>query len=160
MSQTSYAEQKSAFPGMKANLGKAENVLSYVAEGRLLFGLFVCLGTNLEEQVKVPAVATDITNELKGRGVVLHSHATESVKDGLEPGQLDKGMVSVMGKGFVYVKVTETVVPTDAVAVRFGGAGDKGSFGKTVTAGETAVLPKARYVKGAAAGEIAILELY
>lgn len=158
--QSNYNEQPSAFPGMKANLGKAENVLSYVAEGRLLFGQMVCLGTDKNNQVKSPAVATDVTNAKVAKGVVLHSHAIESKMDGLAPGQEDKGMVSIMSKGFVYVQVTEAVSPTDDVTVRWAGAGVIGSFGKTTTALETSVLPNARWFQGAAINGFAVLELY
>lgn len=159
MSQTAYNEQGIALVGQKANLGKSENVLSYALEVVAAIGSFVCLGTDKEKQVKLPVLTTDVTDIKAARGVMIHSHALESERDLLDPSYGIGRSVPVMTKGFVYVKVVEAVTPADAVAVRFGGAGAKGSFGKTITGGETVALPNARWITSAAIGGVAVLEL-
>ena len=157
MSQTNYDEQKRALDGMKGNIGP-DTVMSYAAEGVIGFGRFVALGTDKEKQVKLPAGATDVTSLKSKRGVALQSHANENPKNGAEPRYLDKATVSVLTKGFVYVKVEENIAVADDVFVRFQG-GDEGLFRSDADTADAAQLADARWIEGADAGDFALLEL-
>ena len=169
MSQTSVSEQVAALNGMKYALLKAENVLSYAAEGRVYFGRFLAVGTDKDLQGKVPSAAGDITSIKLGRGVVLQSHANENVADGLDAGIEDKKPASVMSKGGVYVEVEDDVTVDSDVYVRFddtaggtGGTTKKGIFRSDADTATAALLPNARWIKSSElmdGKKIAVLEL-
>lgn len=158
MSQTSYAEQAIAFAGMKADAGD-DDVLSRLAEVAIPFGKLVILGTDKDRQCKLPGASGDVTTAGLQLGVSLQSHAME--QNSASPAQYDvKDAVSVMHKGRVYVKVEEDVTASDPVFVRYAAGGDGvGSFGKTAGTSERAALSKARYLKAALAGGLAVVEL-
>lgn len=164
MSQNSIDEQSRALVGMKADLGR-DFVSSYAAEGAIKIGRFVSLGTDKEEQVLVPALAADITDIKAKRGVALHSHAMESVKDGLDPQYADKATVSVMEEGGVYVEVEEAVTPASDVFVRFaagGGGTELGIFRTDADTATAAALAGARFRKASETIDgklVALLEL-
>jgi hypothetical protein len=120
MSQTAVNEQGLALVGQKYSLVK-DQVLSYAAEGRVPFGRLVCLGTDKDKQVKLPALSGDVTGLKAKRGVALQQHSLENAQDGLAPGYPDKHPVSVMSKGAVYVEVEEAVDAGDDVYVRYAG---------------------------------------
>lgn len=158
--QTNYDQQASAFPGMKANLSPSK-VSSYSSAARQLFGYALCLGANLESQVKTPAAATDITDIKLFRGVCLHDHAHENKADGLVPGVELKKPLNVLEKGEAYVVLTENVTPADPVTAYFQGA-NAGKFAKTDDA-DSALVPNARFKSNSITVDgviIAILELY
>lgn len=157
MSQTAYAQQSTAFDGLKGGLGP-EFVSSYAAEAAIPFGRFTCLGTSAEKQVKLPALSTDVTNLLAKRGVALQSHARENLANSLAPQYAAKETVSVMEKGTVWVKVEDAVTPASSVFVRFQG-GDEGLFRSDADGGDAAALADARFRIGAGAGGFALLEL-
>lgn len=117
MSQTSVTQQGLPPDGMKADSGN-DYVASKLAEGTIAFGRFVCLGTDPDQQAKLPALAGDITSFNKNIGVALHSHAIESASSGL-PQYPDKSVISAIMRGRVYVSPEQDVLPTDPVYVRF-----------------------------------------
>jgi hypothetical protein len=117
MSQTSVDEQSTALIGQKGNL-VPDKVLSYAAEGRVGFGRFTSLGTDLEKQVKLPVLATDITSIKSKRGVALQSHGIENQNNSLDAGYEDKDTVSVIAEGHVYVEVEADVLVSSDVYVR------------------------------------------
>lgn len=171
MSQTSYDEQGAALNGQKYDLSN-DVVSSYAAEERIPFGCFVSLGTDKDEQVKLPALAADITDVKAKRGVCVHDHSNENVQDGLAPGVEAKKPVNVMQKGRVWVEVEQAVSPSDPVYVRFandgGGAGatdQKGIFRKDAddsVAAAAALLSDARWYKSSQTVDgklLAVLEL-
>lgn len=162
MSQTSYAEQSAAFPGMKASLSPSK-VSSYVAAARLAFGTAVCLGADLEKQVKAPAAETDVTDMKKFRGIVIHDHAHENnTQDGLEAGVEAKKPLNVLEKGEAWVIVVEDVVPTDAVYCIHTGA-NIGKFRNDADTDNADLVPNARFRSNSitvGGVKIALLELY
>lgn len=164
MSQTVVEEQGIALVGQKYALSKAENVLSYAAEGRVPFGRAVSLGTDKDLQCKLPAAAGDITSIKAFRGVALQSHAMENLADGLEPGYEDKRSVSVMSKGMVYVEVEADVTADSDVYVRHtadGGLDQIGIFAPAAGVG-LAQLSNARWLRSSELSDgkkIAVLEL-
>lgn len=172
MSQTNYDEQGLGLVGSKYALVRDERVLSYAAEVAIPYGRFCALGTDKDEQVKLPTAAADITGLGAKRGVALQSHARENLQDGLDPQYDAKETVSVMTKGAVYVEVEQDVVPGDSVFVRFaddgGGAGatdKKGIFRKDAddsVAAAAAELANARWLRSSETSDgkkIAVLEL-
>jgi len=120
MSQTSVNDQGIARVGQKYAL-LLDRVLSYAAESAVPFGRFCSLGTDKDLQAKLPSLATDITSIKAKRGAAIHSHAMESVNDGLEPGYLAKSIMSLMVKGGIFVETEEVVTAESDVYVRFAG---------------------------------------
>ena len=120
MSQTSVNDQGIARVGQKYAL-LSDRVLSYAAEAAVPFGRFCSLGTDKDLQAKLPSLATDITSIKAKRGAAVHSHALESVVDGLEPGYLAKSIMSLMVLGGMFVETEEVVTPESDVYVRFAG---------------------------------------
>ena len=158
MSQTSYVEQGQLLAGMKADTG-FDDVLSALAEGAVPFGRFLAAGTDAERQVKLPALATDITNKKALRGIAVHTHAIESEYQGSNPAEYkDEAAVSYIRKGRIAVEVDEAVSTTDAVFVRFAG-GNEGKFRSDADGSNAAELANARYVKGTTGPGIAIIEV-
>jgi len=157
MSQTSVAEQGAAFAGMKGD-SRYDMVSSVVAEGEVGFGKFVSHGTDPEKQGLLPSTAAEITNPKVGHGIALQSHGMESSLSG-DPKYADKAMMSCLRRGSVYVKVEEAVALTDDVYVRYAAGGDGlGSFRASDPGSAAAILPGAKYVKAAGAGELAKVE--
>jgi len=162
MSQTSYAEQSAAFPGMKGNLAPSK-VSSYTAAARILFGTAVCLGADLEKQCAQVAAALDVTDMKKFRGIALQEHSIENnVGDGLLPGVEAKRPISVLEKGEAWVKVVEDVVPTDVVYCIHTGA-NPGQFRNDADTANASIVPNARFRSNSITVDgvkIALLELY
>lgn len=162
MSQTSYAEQSTALPGMKGDLSPSK-VSTYVSAARHPFGYGACLGADKEKQVMLPGASTDITDIRKFRGVVLKDHTVENVVgDGLAPGVEAKKPLSILEKGHVWVVCNEDVVPTDTVHLNYAGA-DIGTFRNDVDTANAAAVPGARFRSNSITVDgvkIALLELY
>ena len=118
--QTAVNEQGIARVGQKYALLRSL-VLSYAAEAAVPFGRFCSLGTDKDLQAKLPSLATDITSLKAKRGAALHSHAIESVADGLEPGYLATSVMSLITKGGIFVETEEVVTPESDVFVRYAG---------------------------------------
>jgi hypothetical protein len=157
MSQTSYAEQASAFEGMKGDSGN-DDVLSRLAEVAVPFGKLVIIGTDKDKQCKLPGAATDITNAKLPLGVSLQTHAMEQSSS--RNGYNVNDAASIMHKGRVYVKVEEAVSPSDTPYVRYAAGGNGvGSFGKTAGSTERAALAGARFLTSAGVNGLALLEV-
>lgn len=162
MSQLDYAiDQAVGFEGMLADM-MFDDVESGIAEGEVLIGKVVSVGTALN-QVKHPAAATDITDTKLIKGVAVHHHAMEQ-KYPTGSGNysyLDKSAVNVGRKVRVWVKpLTLVNAKTADVHVYFSGAQPKGSFGGSVVAGETAIMPNAKWkTSTTSVGQLAILEV-
>lgn len=157
MSQTEVAEQPKGFEGQYFDLGNTD-ILGYLAEGAagLEFGRFVVLGTDPDRQVKLPAVAGDITDAKKNAGVALRDHTRENELGGTA--KYDEGeSVSVMKKGRVYVKMNGAFTPASVVHVGFQG-GEEGQFFAANSA-DRDILSGARILNSGADGELAILDL-
>jgi hypothetical protein len=163
MSQTSVQEQGLALNGQKYGLAR-DVVLSYVAEEKIGFGRFCSLGTDKDQEVKLPSVATDINALKNKRGIALQSHARESIQDGSIPSYQVKEMVSVMTKGMVYVEVEADVTPSSDVYVRHAADGGLDQLGIMAPAAGTGLeqLNNARFLRSSElvdGKKIAVLEL-
>lgn len=157
MSQTSVDEQRGLHVGQKADSG-FDDVLSRTAEGAIPFGRLVSTGTDKDRQVKLPALAVDITDVESRWGVALRTQAIESNDAVTPPQYADKAMVSVLHKGRVAVIVEDAVDTSSDVFVNFQN-GDEGAFRSDAGGGDAAQLAGARWHRGAGVGEIAVLEL-
>jgi hypothetical protein len=159
MSQTAYSiNMAEGKVGALADAGD-NDIMSYIAPAAHPFGtLAVRNGT--EGQCKLPALAADITTKENVLGLVLAQQAMESTS-AASPQHPAGSVVPVLRKGRAYVKVDEAVAEGSAVFVRFAAGGEgPGFFGDTAGAGpDRAALDGARYVKGAAAGALAIVEV-
>lgn len=158
MSQTSVSStMEIGIAGQLADSGD-NDVVSKLASVAMPFGK-LAVEAATEGQCKLPGVAGDVTDPLKVLGLVLKTQAIES--DSSSASDYAAGdMVNVMRKGRALVKVEQTVVVTDPVYVRYAAGGDGvGSFGNSAGTSERALLASAKYIKGAASGGLAVVEL-
>lgn len=159
MSQTAYnIDMSVAFEGMLADTTDSKDVLSLNNLAALVYvGKFVAKGTG-EDEIIAPAAAADVTDLKKARGVVLHSHALESQRDGLEPNYPIKSCVNVLHKGRMWVKFEDAPSVAVQPSVRYAGVGVAGAFVSTPIVAETALLPNSK-VLYTAPGNLALIEI-
>ena len=161
MAQTIVREAiRAAVPGMIADLQNSD-VFSRAAENEVAFGHGVVQGTDKEAQTKTPDAA--VTAFI---GVAAKDHKEQRYVPTLGVNKYDiNDMVGVLQKGRIWVPVPEAVAVGDSVYLWFAAgtvvAGAvAGQFGKTADAGKnTQIAAGAKWVKGAAAGGNALLEL-
>lgn len=119
--QTSYdIEQSIGTEGARADMRNAE-VVSRLAEGAVPFGRVVVLGSDKDEQCKLPSVAGDITGAKNPLGVSQHTHAVESKDDSAAAGNKDTEAVNIVKEGAVYMKVEDAMDASSDVYVRTAG---------------------------------------
>lgn len=160
MSQTSYSvDQAAAVAGLLGDSGY-HDVLSGIASVAMGFGLAVLKGSG-DADLALPGASGDVA---KVKGVTVHQHMEQSLAGVAQYAQ--KSAVSVLHKGRIWVQVEESVVPGDAVFVRYAAGGNGvGSFGKTAGTSERAQLSdgsmgsKAKYLTTASANGLALLEV-
>lgn len=162
MSQLDYQiDQAVGFEGELSDLSLKDTETG-IAEGEIFIGKLVSQGVNVGG-VKHPVLATDITDTKKVRGIAHHHHAMEQ-KFPAGSGNyayLDKASVNVARKARVWVKaLTLVTVGTSDVHCYFSGAQQKGSLGGVAVAGETAIVPNAKWkTSTTVVGQLAILEI-
>ena len=160
MSQLSYSvDQAAAIEGMIADSSPVQDVITGQATaGALQFGKFVAKGSG-DNDVIVPAAATDITSALARRGVVLASQTFPQTSQA-NPTSPQFRPANVLKKGRIWVKPEDTVNPTQNVNVRYAGTGVQGAFRGAAVVSETAVLANARWLSTTtSAGQLALLEI-
>ena len=145
--------------------GEPRAVHARLAEVAIYAGLFVCQGT-LDGQCKLPTSAAEVA---KGLGIAEFLPTLDSrFPSGGSAGvtyQIGDPVDAIVGQ--VYVTVEEAVSAMDPVYVRWadgnGGRVQKGAFRKSadqVAAADTATqLTGARYLTGASAGSLALVEI-
>ncbi len=118
-------------------------------------GLFLVLGANGYQSVKLPAVTGDIAS---GKGFSVFKTMTEA-RPGL-PLYPATSAIDVLRVGRIYIVVQGTVIDEGPVFIIHAGAsagmvrGDASSGGTAAT-----VLPRAKCIKGASAGNVAIISI-
>ena len=159
MSQSSYViDQAPALEGMLSDTTQHKDVLSLNNKDALAYiGKVVCKATG-EDEIKHPALATDITDLKAVRGVVLHNHALESQNDGLAPNYPRYSAVNVLHKGRMWVVFEDAPAVGTQPSVRFSGVGQAGAFKSAPVVGETALLPNSK-VLATAPGNFALIEI-
>lgn len=116
--QTSYEfNQAIGVEGGRADMRNAE-VISRLAEGSVPFGRVVVLGSDKDEQCKLPNVAGDVTDAKKPLGVSQHTHSVESVNNGEAAGYLATKAVNVVKEGSVFMSVEDAMTAESDVYVR------------------------------------------
>jgi hypothetical protein len=157
MTQTSYPlEAAVAFPGMlvdtdaavRSSISRANEEASAVG-----YGLGVMFGTDPETQFKLPALTG-----FPFAGVLVHSHAREDVE---AVGPVEGEPNELLRKGRIWVTVEETILTTDPVYLRHTVNGGllPGGWRKDDDTLRADQLTQAKWLTGAAAGELAQLEI-
>lgn len=160
MSQTSYSlSMGRGLEGQLADSGP-HDIITMELPARVPFGLGVTRGSTEGEAV-VPDATSEVSTKGLFLGVTVHTHAVESVNDGLAPAYPAKSVASILKGGRILVKVEETVNAGDQAFCRFAtGTGTQlGSFRKSADTATAVAVPGAYYYKGASAGGLAVLEL-
>lgn len=144
--------------GLMAEPFGPEDVRSVVnTAGKLYFGRMAVVNTTDEGKSAHPSAAGQAP-----LGIVMHSHATVSLEDGLDAGYAAKETANVLRKGYIWVVIEETIAIGDAVYFRHtAGTGTKlGAFRNDADTASCDLLAGARWVKGGTASEgIALLEI-
>lgn len=160
MSQTAYTlAPKIGVVGGLAD-GGDNDVLTKIASVAIPFGCFVVRDAD-DLKAKLPTVTGDVTTGGKHGGVALATQAMESNANSVPTFPIGKEFPMIR-QGRVLVKVEEAVVQGDQAFVRFAsGAGGTqlGAFRKSADTATAVALPGAYYSKGAAIGELAVLQL-
>lgn len=159
MSQLVYPiDQAVGFEGQLYDLS-IKDTESHAAEGEIFIGKLVSQGSAIGKVVH-PALATDITDVKKLKGLAFHHHAIES-KVAANYSAPDKSMINVGRKVRAWVKpLTLVTAGTSDVHCYFSGAQQKGSLGGAAVAGETAVVPQAKWKSTTTViGQLAIIEI-
>jgi hypothetical protein len=108
--------------GLLADNG-GKDMVSRAAEGEIPFGRLASLGTDKDNQVKLPASATDITTVLNVMGVsVLDQHYVQNPALSAA-GKADKEALDVLRKGRIFVQAEQAVTPSSDVYVRYAALG-------------------------------------
>lgn len=106
--------------GVEGELADARQstIVSRLAEGDIRFGRFVCVGSDLDGQCRVPNSGTDVSNFGRHLGFSVATNAKEQKADGTV--QYDDGeSVSVLKSGAVLVRTETAMNALDEVYVRF-----------------------------------------
>ena len=137
--QTNYnIDTPIAFNGMLSDTTQHKDVLSLNNRDTDVFvGRLVSRGVN-EDEIIHPAVATDVTDLKRARGVVLHSHQMTSSEK-----YLAKDIVSVLHKGRMWVQFMDAPDSKADVRVVVGGA-DAGRFAST---GLGSIVPNCKIIR-------------
>lgn len=161
MSQLDYQiDQAVGFEGELSDLS-LKDVDTGIAEGEILIGKLLSQGV-ATSGVKHPALATDITDTKKVKGLAIHHHAMESKypSGSGNYSYLDKAAVNVGRKCRMWAKPLTLVTLASDVHAYFSGAQPKGSLGGSAVAGETAIVPQAKWkTPTTAIGQLAIVEI-
>jgi len=146
-----------AFPGMLADTGSRNDVLSRISEEAVSFpaGVALVAGTLPDTQALLPTGAASLL------GVALHSHANEVGGDDLNLID-DASAFNVLHVGRVYVQVEEAVTPASTVFVRVvagGGGTQLGAFRASADTASALAATGARYLTSAGIAGFAVLEI-
>lgn len=157
--QLSYADPAAGLAGGLADSGFTDKVTGKNTAAAVEFGRYVCRG-DADGRIKAPALATDVTDEKVLGGIVLRDGLVVNFGIAGNAAYAQNNAVPVLKRGRVWVICDGAVTAgTSGVFVRYAGTGVKGGIGGTSTGGETAALPRARWLTSAADGGLAQLEI-
>lgn len=126
------------------------------------FGLFVCQDLLYEEVARVPIVTTDVSNVLLARGIVCHTQAIEQFyQTAGGAGYALNAEMSIVRRGMVWVRVEEAVTVKSTPFARFtvSGTTKLGGIRASEDTAKAVAIPTARFIRGAAADGIALLDI-
>jgi len=124
------------------------------------FGLLVSQDILDDDKARVPIVATDITSDKKVLGITVHTQAIEQFYESAGgAGYALNAEMSILQKGTVWVQVEETVTNQSVPYARFtvSGTTKLGGIRASADSGKAAIIPNAKFVRGAAADGFALL---
>lgn len=151
------------FPGMLADSGPRQVTSKVNPAVAIPFGTAVAKGTD-DDHVKLPTTAAEVTASI---GIAIQDPVTEQDSSFTLATYAINSSVNVLRKGRAWVTVEEAVTSGDTPYVRWangnGGKTQKGAFRKSVdqvsSADTATILPNAKYITSASAGELAIVEI-
>lgn len=144
MPQTVHAQNMPiAHPGMVADAGINQDVISRLAEADIRAGVFVAPGTDVDAQAVAPSSAAEITNGF-GLGVVMYDASKEPGTSTTE--YADEETLPLVQKGRVWVlcDAGATIVANTQAFVRYAsgvGGSILGAFREDDPGTEAAALP-------------------
>lgn len=149
MSQTNYdVNFVNAFEGLLGDVNNIDSVSRLVEGAGVLFGRGVQSGTD-EEQAKAAAVAMTLK---QFEGFAIH----QAVENG---DLLETYQIAVLRKGRIWVKTEDAIAKDGNVFLRLA-VGEIGVVMSVADAANTLdISDKVKVVKGAGAGELALLEI-
>jgi len=155
MAQTSYpTSQPESVAGLVFGLNPT-TVISRAAEAAIEFGRAVVQGTDKETQAIQPSATGQVL-----LGVSIAVQKSRDIAAGTSANYAATESVGIVTEGQIYVEVDQTVSPGDAVFFRHtGAAADIGKFRLDADTAKADQITNARWIKGAAAGGIAVLEI-
>ncbi len=155
MTQLSYGyDMEIGQPGLLFDIGN-NSVLTYRAEENINFGLGLVKGTG-DSDALLP-----VDGDGDFIGVAIRTQGIEQNGSG-EAFYAEKSAVSVLNRGRIYVRSEQEVVAGDPVFLRFevGAPGTVlGAFRKDADTDKAYALSGVRFVRGAAAGGLAVIEI-
>lgn len=160
MSQTSYAVNMSAaFAGMLYDIDPTKDVMSYLANAAIPFGVCVKRVSGQDGQCDLPGSAGD---DLVGVAIASMTKEVPLGGGTQTVGYAQFDSVPVLRHGRIYVAVEESVTPASSVFVRYAsGAGGSqlGAFRASADTSTAVAWTKARFLSSASAGGIVVLEI-
>lgn len=155
MTQLSYGyDMEIGQPGLLFDIGN-NSVLTYRAEENIGFGFGLVKGTGDQDAL----LPVDGLGEFVG--VAIRTQAVEQDASG-DAFYAEKSAVSVLTRGRIYVRVEQDVVLGDPVFLRFavGAPGTViGEFRKDADTATAYEIERARFVRGAVEGGLAVVEI-
>ena len=126
------------------------------------FGLVVCQDPMDEKKAKLPVAAADITSALSILGITVHTQAIEQFYQSAGgAGYAINAEMSILKRGTCWVQVESAVTPATTPYARYtvNGTTKLGGIRGDDDTSKAAIIPSARFVKGAAANGYALLEI-
>jgi len=126
------------------------------------FGKFVCQDLVDDDKARLPVLTTDVSNALLALGITCHTQAVEQFYDSDGgAGYALNAEMSIVRRGSVWVTVEEAVTVQDSPFARFtvSGVTTLGSIRKSADSGKAVAIPTARFLRGAALGGLALLDI-
>lgn len=156
--QTSYTIDIPAisYPGQLIDNG-FRDIISAVATVDVPYGMAVVAAVGSDFKKILGALPTSETDRVLGISVADQTRAQRA--ELALPTSIKGEALGLVREGRVAVTVESAVSFGDAVYVRYAGTGQAGALSATEVAGETVLLPGAKFLSVAIAGELAVVEL-
>jgi len=126
------------------------------------FGLFVCQDQIDQEKARVPIVAADVTTTLLACGITCLTQAIEQYYQSVGgAGYALNEEMSIVRRGMIWVLTETAVTPSSTPYARYTVATTEklGAIRGDDDTSKAAIIPTARFIRGAAAGGYALLDI-
>lgn len=128
----------------------------------ICFGKFVCQDLVDDNKARLPVLTTDVSNALIALGITCHTQAIEQFyQTAGGAGYALNEEMSIVRRGAIWVTVEEAVTVQSTPFARFtvSGATTLGSIRASADGGTAVAIPSARFLRGAAADGLALLDI-